>query len=404
MHHARIAPQRELIQWLSTLLLLVIPFFRVGGESLLRLDAPSRTLLFFGAKVRIEEFYLFLVAVLVIVMGFLLVTMVFGRVWCGWLCPQNTLADLVEYLDRKVTGSLGKNIVSRMARQMVYLLISMVMAANLVWYFISPYDFFPRLLSGEIGFVAGTTLYIVTLAVYLDIVLVRRSFCKAVCPYGRMQLMTMDKNTLTLEFDRERGGLCIQCRSCERVCPMGIDIKQGLQVECINCGRCLDVCREVMAKTEREGLIHYTFGRSAEGGGRPINLKSSLLAGITLVLAAVLFWGAAARTEATIKIQRGGSGEVRRLDDGAVAVFYTAYLENRSASTGRYDIAVRVPGGLKTELLGSVRGIEVPPNENRRVDFLVKISPAPLSARQVTFLLVRGGKVMADAKGLFPGQ
>ncbi len=87
MSLSRIAPKRKLVQWLVTLLLLGLPFGRMGGESLFRLDAASRTLLFLGSRVRIEEFYLFLLAVLILVFVFLFVTMVFGRVWCGWLCP-----------------------------------------------------------------------------------------------------------------------------------------------------------------------------------------------------------------------------------------------------------------------------------------------------------------------------
>src|SRR5512136_440770 len=109
MRQSRITPQRETVQWLSTLLLLLIPFVRVGGESLLRLDASSRTLHFFGAAIRIEEFYLVLLIILVFVFAFLFITMVFGRVWCGWLCPQTTLTDLVEAADRRIQKFFGEN-------------------------------------------------------------------------------------------------------------------------------------------------------------------------------------------------------------------------------------------------------------------------------------------------------
>jgi len=108
-----------------------------------RLDAPSRTLLFFGARLRIEEFWLFLIAVLLLVFGFFFVTLVFGRVWCGWLCPQTTLTDCVEYLDRRAVTVLGNGVAARAARHLVAALFSLVVAANLIWYFIAPYDFFP---------------------------------------------------------------------------------------------------------------------------------------------------------------------------------------------------------------------------------------------------------------------
>ena len=183
--------------------------------------------------------------------------------------------------------------------------------------------------------VAGTTLVSMSLLLYLDLVLVRRRFCTTVCPYGRIQLMTMDRNTLTLEFDPSLADACIRCGACEKACPMGIDIKKGLQIECINCGRCLDACRSVMDMRGRQGLIHYTFGTQAEGGGRPVNVRTVLLAGVIVLLCAVMAVGIAARPEATIKVQRGGEGRVKRLADGALVNFYSAYLENRSTEPGR---------------------------------------------------------------------
>ena len=252
--------------------------------------------------------------------------------------------------------------------------------------------------------VAGITLVTVSLLLYLDLVLVRRKFCTSVCPYGRIQLMAMDRNTLTLEFDPDLAHACIRCGACVQTCPMSIDIKDGLQIECINCGRCVDACRSVMEKNDRPGLIHYTFGSRAEGGGRPVNGRSLLLLGIILLLSAFMAGSVASRREATIKIQRGGDGEIRVLEDGAVVNFYTAYLENRSTVPADFLLSVQPSAGYRIELLGPVRNIHLEPNANRRVDFIVKVSPVPPARREIELNLVREGKTIAAADGYAPGQ
>ena len=399
MRQPRITPQREAVQWLSTLLLLLIPFVRVGGESLLRLDAPSRTLYFFGATIRIEEFYLFLLITLVFVFIFLFITMVFGRVWCGWFCPQTTITDLAEAFDRRIERLFGANRVLAVAgRNLFAVLLSLLVASNLIWYFIPPAEYLDRLMTGSLGLVAGISLFSVGLLVWADLVFIRRYFCKAICPYGRIQLMAMDANTLTLEFDPAEAHRCISCHSCERACPTGIDIKNGFQVECINCGRCVDACRSVLNRLEQPGIIHYTFGRRTQGGGRPVNARSVLLASVIIVLSVLLAFGAAHRSEATIKVSRGGDGTVRRMPDGAVINFYTAYLENRSRTAAVYDITVGAVAGCRVELLGPTQRISVAANENRRVDFMAKVSPAPVAAEKLEFRLLREGKPVAAAK------
>ncbi|GFO65137.1 4Fe-4S binding protein [Geomonas paludis] len=389
----RIAPWRKGVQWLVTLLILGLPFIRPGGESLLRLDAGSRTLLFFGAKLRIEEFYLLLIVVLILVFAFLFVTMLFGRVWCGWLCPQTTLADLADWIERR-TRNLPAPLRAAL-RQSSFLALSALVGANLVWYFVAPPEFLARLAAGQLGAVAGISLAATALVVYLDLAFVRRRFCKSVCPYGRIQLMTMERGTLTLEFDPELKGVCLRCGACVKACPTGIDIRDGLQIECINCGRCLDACRDVFAKRGTGGLIHYTFGPVGADGSRPVNRKALLLGGVLLLLVALLVVGVTTRREATLKVQRAGSGEVKRLPDGSLVNFYSAFLENRGGGARSFSLQAAPLAGYRVELVGPVRGITLEANANRKIGFALKLNAAPPPGTQVELRLVSEGKVVA---------
>ena len=364
---ARIAPTRKLVQWLSTLLLLGIPFLRLGGESLLRLDAATRTLHLFGASIRIEEFYLFLLAVLILVFLFLLVATLFGRVWCGWLCPQTTLCDLAEWVDAKCRSLIPTPLLAATLSKLFQPLLACLVACNLVWFFIAPAPFFARLFSGEIGPVAGCSLLATFLLVYLDLALVRRSFCKTVCPYGRMQLLTMEPGTLTLEFDPQRKDACLRCGACLGSCPMGIDIREGLQIECINCGRCLDACRDVMERRGGTGLI------------------------------ALLAVGLGTRSEATLKVQRAAGGEVKLLSDGSLVNFYAIYLENRATRPGTYALEVAPLPGYRLELIGPVRELRLAANANRKVDLALRVSPAPPRAAKLELRLMQGSRSVAKA-------
>ncbi|MBJ6800635.1 4Fe-4S dicluster domain-containing protein [Geomonas propionica] len=389
----RIAPWRKGVQWLATLIILGLPFIRPGGESLLRLDAGTRTLLFFGAKLRIEEFYLFLVVVLILVFAFLFVTMLFGRVWCGWLCPQTTLGDLADWIERR-TKKLPTPLRAPL-RQSCFLALSALVGANLVWYFIAPPEFFARLAAGQLGAVAGISLTVTALVVYLDLAFVRRRFCKSVCPYGRIQLMAMERGTLTLEFDPALKGVCLRCGACVRACPTGIDIREGLQIECINCGRCLDACRDVFAPRGRGGLIHYTFGPAGAEGSRPVNRKALLLGGVLLLLVGLLVFGVTTRQEATLKVQRSATGEVKRLPDGSLVNFYSAFVENRGAAARSYSLEAAALPGYRVELVGPVRGIALAANENKKIGFALKLNAAPPPGTQVQLRLVSEGKTVA---------
>lgn len=388
-----LSPWRRRCQWAVTLLMLLTPWFHISGDSLLRIDIPSLTLHFFGQTLRIEELYLVLLFSLTLTFGFLLITMVLGRVWCGWLCPQTTLTDLADWFAARIgwqgkKSDQGKGLVQRVVLQIIYLALAFLVSANLLWYFIEPLNFFAKLTSGQLHYVTWICLLSVTLVVFLDLSFVRRLMCRDFCPYGRFQTALADQSTLVLHLPTAELQRCIKCNSCVRACPMEIDIRHGYQVECINCGRCLDACRQVMAKRRQPGLISYTFGTSGQGLKPLFNLRTLLLSVATLALVVILAVAVYQRPTASLKIALSHSVATRTLKNGSRATFFNAWVNNRSNTKGIYRIEARqAENGKLLALKGQTKQLTVDAGGNLKIDFVL-VTAVPKAKIELEFLLL----------------
>lgn len=379
-------------QWLGTLVILSVPFIRVGDDSLLRLDFASLTLHVAGRSLPIEALWLFLLLTLLLVLLLLLVTLALGRAWCGWACPQTTLVDLVEWFARALgvqvqAGRLTATAWQQALLQLFCLALALLVGANLTWYFVAPDDFFARLFAGTLHWAALLTAGTVAAIVYLDLALLRRLFCKEFCPYGRFQTVLIDDGTLTLRYHPDEAPRCIRCGACVRACPTGIDIRQGEQIECINCGRCLDACRVVMAGRGQAGIIRYTFGVQGRGPRALLNLRVLLVTSACLVVTAALLIAATQRSPLTLKAARNPTLLPRLVAEGRVANFYTVYLVNRSEQPQQVELVIDSPP-FTVQWRGPSGPLQLGAGAHQRVDFGLEADAVEFDTpRQVELLL-----------------
>lgn len=388
----RLGPKRQAFQWATSLTILLLPFCHWNGQSLLRLDFSSLSLYLFGQTLRIDELYLVLFFSLALGLAFLLATLVFGRVWCGWACPQTTLSDIAEWLAKRLGLKLRNNSLQgplwrKLLIHVAYLALALLVGANLVWYFVEPRRFVAEIFSSQLHYGAWITLIVVTATVYIDFALIRRIMCRDFCPYGRFQTVLADSGTLTLHLPASEIERCIKCGACVRSCPMEIDIRQGYQVECINCGRCLDACRNVMNTRKQPGLIRYSFGLESKGLRALLNPRALLLTSALLILMTVLTLSILQKPQAGLKIARSHTAGSRLLDDNTLATFFSAWISNRSNRPERYYLeAFSVEGMQSLSLRGQSQDIELASGANREVRFVVT-SALPSATTPIQFVL-----------------
>lgn len=263
--------------------LIGLPFWKVGGESAFRFDVPSLRLLLFGTEIWLQDFFIILIAVIFLTFLAMFVTTLFGRLWCGWLCPQTVLSDATPFLD----GRSGKTYVSRLAGYGAAALGSALIAVSLIGYFVSPYDLLPLLQQGgaPAKIVLGSGLVLALLA-FLDMVFLRRTFCATVCPYAKLQSVLFDDRTLLVAFDPGRSEECRACNACMNVCPVNVDIRTGTHLACIHCAECADACTDRMASGNKKSLIRYSFGIPGQQGK---GLRVSPLMSGAIAAASLLF-------------------------------------------------------------------------------------------------------------------
>jgi polyferredoxin len=335
--------------------MLGLPFVRVGGESALRLDVPAGRLHAFGASFAIDEAFVVLAAALLVTVLFLLVTLLLGRVWCGWACPQTVLSDLTS----------ARRPLARVASALV---VSAVVSASIVWWFVSPYEFLRRLAAGALGPVVAGSWAALFAILFLDLTLLRARFCATACPYAKLQGVLFDRSTLAVAYDARRAADCVDCGACVRVCPTGIDIRRGLQVECIACAECVDACAPIMAKLRRApDLVGYFFGEPG-GRARPLRPAALALGGGAIAAAALLVAVVAARAVLDLSAVPEFGFAPRRAPDGRAVNAYSVALENHGRAPVTVALALSAPGA---DVALRPDRVALGPGERRQVRLVV---------------------------------
>jgi len=351
---------------------LATPFISVGGRPLFGFDRHTLRLYVGGVGLWMDDLFLVLLATLLLVALILLLTVWLGRVWCGWACPQTVVLDVRDQLQRlfKPRGRDGRavRLAKRGAVEGLFFIVTLVGTTAFLWYFYPPAELFADLMARRLPVWAWTTWAIVFALFYGELLWLGRRFCTRACPYAKLQGVLFDRATLVVEYDRTRDPDCIDCKKCIKVCPTEIDIRDGLQVECIACGECIDACDEIMAKVgSPPKLIQFTFGSTGEPRRRVLRPAVVAMAVACLALTVTLARVAIARPAVEVSVLRDRTHLFHVARDGRLLNSYTAAIENRTGEPQALTLWVDGLGGL--ELITPSNPVDIAPGDVRKVRF-----------------------------------
>jgi cytochrome c oxidase accessory protein FixG len=340
------------------------PFIEVNGRQFLLFDFFHRTFVIFGVQFWPQDFHLFFIGMIAILVFVILFTATYGRLWCGWACPQTVFMELVfRRIEYWIEGDASKQrdldkqpwhagkVFRKGLKHVVFYTISFVIGNFFLMYLMGSDQWLLLVTDDPSNHIAGLIgMLVFSFVFYFIFSWFREQVCTIVCPYGRLQGVLLDANSIVISYDYKRGetrgpvrkdetravsgkGDCIDCRQCVLVCPTGVDIRNGTQLECINCACCIDACDEVMTRVGfKPGLIRYASEKMiAERQHWRFTLRSAAYTLVLAVLLGAFTYFLATRNPVEATVLRSSGMLFQDQGDGKISNLYSVKVVNKTS-------------------------------------------------------------------------
>lgn len=392
---------REVTVWMTMGLYLLVPWIQWDGRQAVWFDLPGRQFHIFGITFWPQDFILLAWLLILAAFALFFFTVLAGRVWCGYVCPQTTWTRFFTWIEDWIEGdrsarlkldaapmSLSKA-AKRLSKHTCWLLLALLTGLTFVGYFTPITELVYSSVTFQLGGWEMFWIAFFTLATYTNAGWMREQVCIYMCPYARFQSVMFDHDTLIVSYDEKRGeprtrgaksrddtstGDCIDCELCVQVCPTGIDIREGLQYECITCAACIDACDLVMDKIGKpKGLIRYTT-ENALAGLKTHILRPRLLGyGVVLgVMAALFLVTIILRVPAELDVIRDRTNLYRVASDGSIENNYRLEVINKTQRDQVFLLSFRGQEGL---VWNGPQSVEIPAGGHKTVGVSLSFDP-----------------------------
>ncbi|MGR3969593.1 cytochrome c oxidase accessory protein CcoG [Shewanella sp. 1180_01] len=365
---------RTMMNSLLIVLFFALPFISIDGRQAILLDISQQQFFFFGITLWPQDFTLLAWIFIAAAFGLFFITVFWGRVWCGYLCPQTAWTFIYVWIETRIEGSSnkrkqldkaswsGSKIGKRSTKHLLWGLAALLTGCGFISYFIPARELYMDILTGNASFWVTSWVWFFAICTYLNAGWMREQMCLHCCPYSRFQAVMFDANTKTVTYDAQRGesrgprkrkqetnlresnlGDCVDCNLCVEVCPTGIDIRNGLQYECINCGACVDACNETMLKFDyKPNLIGYMSENDLKGVSYSYWRSPRFLGygAAVVIMLIVIGLDLNSRSEIQLNVIRDRQSLYRETADNKIENTYQLKIRNKTQDTKQYQLAV----------------------------------------------------------------